>query len=138
MNELEQLRQQIDAIDRQLLLLFLERMQVCSRVADYKRKIGMPVLDAEREKRVLADKLKLLREPGMEAEVYEFFNAVMSISRVRQTRELTGSLSAPGCLWKSPGCAISEARAPTAKRRRLGISAARPGGFMPRPLRTLF
>lgn len=90
MNELEQLRQQIDAIDRQLLPLFLERMQVCSRVADYKRKIGMPVLDAEREKRVLADKLKLLREPGMEAEVYEFFNAVMSISRVRQTRELTG------------------------------------------------
>ena len=90
MNELEQLRQQIDTIDRRLLPLFLERMKLCSRVADYKRKIGIPVLDAEREKRVLADKLKLLQEPGMEAEVYEFFNAVMSISRVRQTRELTG------------------------------------------------
>lgn len=89
MNELEQLRQQIDRLDSQLLPLFLERMKVCSRVADYKRQVGMPVLDAEREQQLLADKLKLLKEPGMEDEVYEFFHAVMSISRVRQTRELS-------------------------------------------------
>ncbi len=90
MSELEQLRQRIDQIDRQLLPLFLERMKVCSQVADYKRAVGMAVLDSEREKQVLADKMKLLDEPGMEAEVYEFFNSIMAISRVRQTRELTG------------------------------------------------
>lgn len=94
MNELEQLRQQIDGLDRQLLPLFLERMEVCSKVADYKRTVGMPVLDSGRETQVLENKLKLLQELGygedMKTEVYDFFHAVMAISRVRQTRELTG------------------------------------------------
>lgn len=94
MNELEQLREQIDRIDRELLPLFLERMEVCSRVADYKRSVGMAVLDAKRESQVLENKLKLLEELGkaedMRGEVYDFFHAIMSISRIRQTRELTG------------------------------------------------
>lgn len=94
MNELEQLRQNIDAIDRQLLPLFLDRMELCSKVADYKRSVGKPVLDASRERQVLDNKIKLLEELGrdgdMKQEVYEFFNTIMSISRVRQTRELSG------------------------------------------------
>ncbi len=97
MNELEKLRQKIDGIDRKLLPLFLERMEVCSQVAEYKRSVGMAVLDAARESQVLEDKLKLLEELGkaedMRDEVYEFFHAVMSISRIRQTRELTGEKS---------------------------------------------
>lgn len=88
MNELDKLREKIDSIDKQLLELFLTRMNICSGVADYKRKVGMPVLDSAREKQVLSNKLKLLKEPGCETEVYEFFNAVMAISRARQTREL--------------------------------------------------
>lgn len=92
MTELEQLRQRIDDLDRQLLPLFLKRMDTCSKVADYKREAGLPVLDAEREKRVLEDKMALLSENNRDqaAEVYEFFSAVMAISRVRQTREITG------------------------------------------------
>ena len=94
MNELEQLRKSIDAIDRQLLPLFLERMEVCSKVADYKRASGMAVLDSAREQQVLENKLKLLKELGksedLKDEVYDFFHAVMAISRIRQTRELTG------------------------------------------------
>lgn len=90
MNELEELRKRIDKIDRELLPLFLERMEVCSKVADYKRKVGMAVLDSKREAEVLAEKVKLAQNTDMTAEVYEFFNSVMSISRVRQTRELTG------------------------------------------------
>lgn len=93
MNELERLRTEIDGIDKELLPLFLKRMAVCSQVADYKRKVGMAVLDAEREAEVLQNKMTLLEEYGqskeMQGEVYEFFRAVMAISRVRQTRELT-------------------------------------------------
>ncbi len=94
MNELEQLRQRIDTIDRQLLPLFLERMEICSKVAEYKRASRMPVLDAAREQQVLENKLKLLEELGksdeQKSEVYDFFHAVMAISRIRQTRELAG------------------------------------------------
>lgn len=94
MNELESLRERIDETDRQLLELFCNRMQICSKVADYKRKSGMPVLDPKREKQLLSDKLKLLKECGLETEVYEFFSAVMAISRARQTRELNNTAGA--------------------------------------------
>lgn len=88
MNELEKLRKEIDRIDRQLLPLFLERMELCSRVADYKRGLNLPVLDAQREKEVLKEKMSLAEGTDMQSEVYDFFNSIMSISRTRQTREL--------------------------------------------------
>ncbi|MEG1441919.1 MAG: chorismate mutase, partial [Oscillospiraceae bacterium] len=49
MNELDILRNKIDKIDRELLTLFLERMDVCGNVAEYKRSVGMAVLDTKRE-----------------------------------------------------------------------------------------
>lgn len=88
MNELESLRCEIDRIDKQLLPLFLERMEVCGRVADYKREAGMPVLDAVREAQVLENKMSLLDNDSMKSEVYEFFNTIMTISRVRQNKIL--------------------------------------------------
>lgn len=84
MNELEKLRIGIDKIDRQLLPLFLERMDLCSQVAEYKRGVGMPVLDPVREAQVLENKMQLLDDDSMQNEVYEFFNSIMTISRVRQ------------------------------------------------------
>lgn len=89
MNELEKLRKEIDEIDRKLLPLFLERMELCSSVAEYKRGVGMPVLDPEREMQVLDNKMKLLEDDSMKSEVYEFFNSIMSISRVRQNMLLS-------------------------------------------------
>lgn len=88
MNELDELRQKIDAIDKQLLPLFLERMEICSKVADYKRKVGMEVLDAARERRILENKMQMVEGEREKNEVYEFYHAIMSISRARQTEEL--------------------------------------------------
>ena len=42
-DELKVLRDKIDVIDKQLLPLFLERMDVCGKVADYKIRSGMNV-----------------------------------------------------------------------------------------------
>ena len=52
--ELSELRQQIDGIDRQLVDLFIKRMNVAAEVAEYKRENGMNVLDASRERALLA------------------------------------------------------------------------------------
>ena len=54
MTELEGYRRQIDAIDAQLVELFLRRMEVTGAVGRYKQERGLPVLDAERERRVIA------------------------------------------------------------------------------------
>lgn len=88
MKSLEELRQEIDKIDKELLNLFVKRMDICSQVADYKRTVGMPVLDVKREREVLEAKMKLLSNPALADEVYAFFNSVMSISRNLQKRRL--------------------------------------------------
>lgn len=54
MADLDELRQRINAIDRQMLALFQERMQVAADIAQYKRENGLPVLDPAREREKLA------------------------------------------------------------------------------------
>ena len=46
-------RNDIDRIDKELLKLFTERMQCAERVAEIKRKAGIPVLNAAREQVIL-------------------------------------------------------------------------------------
>ena len=49
MEELIKLRDEIDVIDDQIVSLFEQRMAVAERVAAFKRGVGKPVLDKERE-----------------------------------------------------------------------------------------
>lgn len=88
--DLKELRDRIDEIDRQLLPLFLERMDMTSKVADYKREHNMAILDKAREREVLESKLAMLTDKSRENDVYEFFSCVMSISRDAQTHALYG------------------------------------------------
>ena len=50
MEDLTKLRDEIDIIDDQIVRLFERRMGVAENVAAYKRSVGKPVLDKEREK----------------------------------------------------------------------------------------
>ncbi len=51
--DINELRQQIDETDKELTRLFEKRMRLAASVADYKRETGMPVFDAERERKVI-------------------------------------------------------------------------------------
>lgn len=86
MSELDSLRVKIDAIDRELTALFLSRMETVLEVGEYKRKIGMPVLDPERERLVLAAKAAVVETLADKADVTAFFEAILAISRRRQHR----------------------------------------------------
>ena len=50
-----ELRKDIDKIDDELVKLFSARMDVASKIAEYKMKNNMPVLDAKREREKLMD-----------------------------------------------------------------------------------
>ncbi len=82
---LEELRNEIDGIDRELLDLFLRRMQVAQQVGEYKAARHLPVLDAQRERELLAQKAELAPQ-GYGGDVRAFFEATMAISRRRQRR----------------------------------------------------
>ena len=51
--DLKELRKNIDEIDRELVDLFVRRMSISAEVAEYKREVGMPVLDPARERALL-------------------------------------------------------------------------------------
>lgn len=87
MSKLDELRQSIDQIDRELVQLFERRMAVTEQVGRYKQEIGMPVLDAAREREVLAKKVDLLSNPALQSDVVRLYENIMAISR-RQQRNL--------------------------------------------------
>ena len=51
---LDEIRKRIDAIDEQLLPLFIERMKCAQDVAQAKRELSLPIFNAQRENEILA------------------------------------------------------------------------------------
>ena len=49
MLDLKETRGEIDRVDKQIIELFEERMELCKEVAEYKLHTGKPVLDRKRE-----------------------------------------------------------------------------------------
>ncbi|MBR2906591.1 MAG: chorismate mutase [Clostridia bacterium] len=87
--ELSELRADIDRIDKELVRLFCERMQVSAGVAEYKRKNHMPVLDPVRERALLT---KVADLAGEENAQYTriLYESILSLSRAHQERALCG------------------------------------------------
>ena len=85
---LEESRKKIDEIDKELVRLYTERMKTAAAVAAYKKENGLPVLDAERERRLLARVADLAGE-GMEDSVTALYGTVLSLSRAYQSSLLS-------------------------------------------------
>ena len=98
MTELEQLRQDIDRVDRELVRLFLDRMDIAQRVGEYKVREGLPVLDAARESVVLESKRALAPDAETAQEVGALFEALMGISRARQQRRMGAQTAETPCV----------------------------------------
>ena len=60
--ELKEYRGKIDKIDRELVKLFKERMEISSEIAQCKRENGLPVYDPAREREKLASVAESLPE----------------------------------------------------------------------------
>ncbi len=86
--DLSELRGQLDGIDEQIVRLYEERMEICSRVADYKIENGKKVLDKEREKEKLRQVCALTHNEFNAHGVQELFEQIMSASRKLQYRKL--------------------------------------------------
>ena len=96
MTELEQYRQEIDRIDGELVRLFLERMAVTGKVGEYKQRAGIPVLDAGREKQVIAAKTALTDDPARKADIAALYESIMAISRRQQRHLVQEGAEGPG------------------------------------------
>ena len=80
MRTLDQVRQDIDQVDRQMTALFEERMHLVAEVIAVKQAAGLPVLDAAREEVVVEKNTARLNDQEL-ARYYEAF--------IRKTMELS-------------------------------------------------
>lgn len=86
--DLNELREQIDITDEKILKLFLERMELCKGVAEYKRKYNLPVFQGGREAEVI-DRIKALTNDNeLESGTAALFTTIMDISKILQNRKL--------------------------------------------------
>ena len=76
---LEEQRQKIDSIDRQIVALFEERTNVVEEVAKIKLDNDIPILDSGREGQVILKVQSYLKD-----EVAELYTELMRISREHQ------------------------------------------------------
>jgi chorismate mutase/prephenate dehydratase len=84
MKDLQELREEIDQIDRQIVSLFEERMQISEDVAKYKIANGKKVFDKDRERSKLETLRSMAHSEFNQHGVEELFQQIMSMSRKLQ------------------------------------------------------
>ena len=83
MEDIKNLREEINEIDAQTVELFKKRMAVAARVAEYKKEHSLPVLDAARERALLA---RISDMAGEEFDGYArtLYHTMLDVSRAYQ------------------------------------------------------
>ncbi len=87
--DLNILREEIDAVDEQLVALFNKRMEICADVARYKQAVGKNVFDPERERKKLAGIAELSGEE-MRDYTTSVYSLIMDLSKSYQQRIIGG------------------------------------------------
>lgn len=86
--DLQEIRQQLDAVDAQMVELFEQRMELAEKVAEYKIETGKKVFDKERELQKI-NTVKSQTHSDFNAKgAGELFKQMMSISRKLQYQKL--------------------------------------------------
>ena len=88
MPDLQQLREEIDTVDRQLVALFEKRQDICRQVARYKIENNKKVLDRQREEEKLAAVQALAMQKENRPGVRDLFAQLMASSRKLQYKLL--------------------------------------------------
>ena len=82
--ELKEIREQIHDVDEKLLPLFINRMKLAERIAEVKKKQGLPVYDPDRELEILAWVSRCAGDMGSYAR--RFYSHLFDLSRSYQNR----------------------------------------------------
>lgn len=85
--DLQQLRDQIDEIDRQIQTLFEQRMETAAKVAEYKKENGLPVFQTGREDQLL-EKIEQRSDPLYRNGARVLFTNLMDISKCLQQNKI--------------------------------------------------
>ena len=85
--DMQDFRKRIDEIDKGLVDLFQQRMDVSAEIAQYKREHNLPVYDPARERQKLHDLAGSVKEDH-EAYVKALYSLIFELSRAEQEQIL--------------------------------------------------
>lgn len=86
MNELENLREKIDTIDKEMIALFEKRMDIVADIAAYKIKNNLPVLNQNREDIVISKVKSIVKNKDYTDSAIDFIKDIMEISKKFQQK----------------------------------------------------
>jgi len=78
---LDELRVQIDAIDKEMASLFEKRMEVAGKIGRFKAKKGLDFYDEAREEAVLAKNVQYIQDPVIREYYRGFLEDLIELSR---------------------------------------------------------
>ncbi len=82
--KLEEAREIINSVDKEMIDLFILRMSAGAMVAEYKKENHLPILDEKREQELKKKNLSLLNRPDLEKYYAIFFEGVLNASKEYQ------------------------------------------------------
>lgn len=88
MKSLEETRNEINRIDKELTKLYEERMHLMDDVAEYKYENNLPIQDLEREAYVIQSNKQLLEDSKLEPYYTDFITLIMEQGKLLQKNYL--------------------------------------------------
>ena len=87
--DLKDLRDEIDAIDQDIIRLFCRRMEVTAQIADYKKQNGLPIYHPGREQEVL-EKVSMLAGNDLGEYAMTLYSELFTLSKRYQSHRNMG------------------------------------------------
>jgi len=84
---LNKYRKKIDKIDKKLIKLFEKRMDVVKSLGEYKKENNLEIIDIEREKEILKNRVMLTKKAEYKEYTLEFFESLMKVSKKLQSKK---------------------------------------------------
>ena len=85
MENLDEIRVEISRINEAMLALFVKRMELSAKVAQYKKQNGLPTLDRKREEEIL-QKVADSTDDEYRQYALQFFKNLMDLSKDYQEK----------------------------------------------------
>ncbi|MGL4949515.1 MAG: chorismate mutase [Anaeroplasmataceae bacterium] len=83
-SNLTEYRKSINECDKKIIELFKQRMNLVSKVAEYKLKNNIEVLDSNREAQLLENNVKLLDDKSLEEFYKKVLKSIIEVSKEYQ------------------------------------------------------
>ena len=90
--DLDVIRQEIDQVDQELVVLLEKRMTLVNQVAAYKKATGKAILDTSREDAVLKKVASRVQNKAFEATLVDTFADIIKNSSDYQAKQLKSDL----------------------------------------------